>query len=61
LLNASIVPAELPPETGSQTWEQKFTGEEENQETGSQTWEQQFAADDDDDYDEEKKETGSQT
>ena len=51
-------------ETGSQTWEQKFTGDEDNEEeTGSQTWEKQFTGDDDDACDDEKKETetGSQT
>jgi len=48
-------------ETGSQTWEQKFTGDEGNdEETGSQTWEQQFTGEDDDD-EEKKEETGSQT
>ena len=62
-LNASLVPIEqLPPETGSQTWEKQFSPDEEVQETGSETWEKQFIPDDDDDDDnEEKQETDSQT
>ena len=66
LLNVPTVAEQLPAETGSQTWEQQFTGEE-DQETDSQTWEKQFAADEDEDDEDEvddddkKLETGSQT
>lgn len=51
------------PETGSQTWEKQFSPDEEVQETGSDTWEKQFATDDDvdDDDDDNKQETDSQT
>ncbi|XP_065882717.1 opioid-binding protein/cell adhesion molecule-like [Dysidea avara] len=49
-------------ETGSQTWEQKFTGDEGNdEETGSQTWEKQFTGEDDDDDEKKETESGSQT
>ena len=60
LPNAFIVPIEqLPPETGSQTWEKQFSPDEEVQETGSETWEKQFTPDELDDDDNE--ETDSQT
>lgn len=62
LLNNSTVPF-ADPETGSQTWEKQFSPDEEVQETGSDTWEKQFATDDDvdDDDDDNKQETDSQT
>ena len=64
LQNTSTVPVELPPETGSQTWEKQFSPDEDVQETGSDTWEKQFSTDEldnDDDDDDDDEETGSQT